>query len=399
MDILEEWVTVDKTYTISQVASKLNLAPKTLRRWEEKGRFKATRTVGGQRRYSIEDLQILDAIKHGTVNSSDDLLTLHQAAALFGVTPQTIERWDNEGKIHPFITAGNTYYPKSKLSDKINTLKANQFESPTTIEPSPLKDPAPTHIPLTQELHKEKNHTQPLLKPKTSTKISSLTPLTSSPTPPNLSRILLTTTVINALLTILLIAGYHTLTSQSPTSPQGKVQGITSQQSPLDNTLASIFDTTGNLTTPGKIETRSSLSVGTTITFSPSAPPDPTPGTIYYDAGTQTLKIFTKGKWYNFPTANSLPLSGNTIVKSGQATLIRGTNTITITDPDITTNSHITTTFLADYAPAKKYWITQSTSSFTLHTDFPVANDSNFTYLILTPNDPDNTATTSGNTQ
>jgi len=114
---------MEKLYSIQEVAVKLNLSDKTLRRWEEAGRFTPSRTLGNQRRYSIEDLQILDAIKHGTINKQSDLLSLTQASSICGVTPTTIMRWENEGKIHPFITSGNTYYPRTKLVEKMDELK------------------------------------------------------------------------------------------------------------------------------------------------------------------------------------------------------------------------------------------------------------------------------------
>ena len=114
---------MDKLYTIQEVATKLNLSDKTLRRWEEAGRFLSSRTLGNQRRYSLEDLQILDAIKHGTINEQKDLLTIYQAAKICGVTPTTILRWENDGKIHPFITSDNTYYLKPRLVEKMDELK------------------------------------------------------------------------------------------------------------------------------------------------------------------------------------------------------------------------------------------------------------------------------------
>ena len=84
---------MDHTYTIQEVAAKLNLSDKTLRRWEEAGRFRSSRTLGNQRRYSIEDVQILDAIKHGTINSQSELLSLEQAANFCGVSKVTFSRW------------------------------------------------------------------------------------------------------------------------------------------------------------------------------------------------------------------------------------------------------------------------------------------------------------------
>jgi predicted site-specific integrase-resolvase len=124
---------MDTSYTIQQVADKLGLSPKTLRRWEEAGRFVGSRTLGAQRRYSLEDIQILDALKHGTISSQKELLTLEQAASYCGVSPTTLTRWEDEGKIHPFITAGRTFYPISRLrkstSDPIKDMSPAPYSS------------------------------------------------------------------------------------------------------------------------------------------------------------------------------------------------------------------------------------------------------------------------------
>ncbi len=45
--------------TIQQVADELGLATKTLRRWEAKGIFKAQRTSGNQRRYTLDEVEAL----------------------------------------------------------------------------------------------------------------------------------------------------------------------------------------------------------------------------------------------------------------------------------------------------------------------------------------------------
>ena len=47
-------------YTIQEVSSILGVSPKTLRRWEETGRIKPIRTAGNQRRYRLEDVKKLE---------------------------------------------------------------------------------------------------------------------------------------------------------------------------------------------------------------------------------------------------------------------------------------------------------------------------------------------------
>jgi excisionase family DNA binding protein len=136
---------MDKLYTIQEVAIKLGLSDKTLRRWEEAGRFTPNRTLGNQRRYSIEDLQILDAIKHGTVDTQKDLLTIDQACRLCGISPTTMLRYEDSGKIHPIITSVKTYFPRAKLMAKIDEIKKLPVEP---VCASPTLSATPPSVPI-----------------------------------------------------------------------------------------------------------------------------------------------------------------------------------------------------------------------------------------------------------
>lgn len=181
---------MDQLYTINEVATRLGIADKTLRRWEDAGRFTPSRTLGNQRRYTTSDLQILDAIKHGLINSQQDLLTAPQAASLCGVSVTTIARWDSEGKIHPFITSSDSFYSRPQILSKLDTIKSAE-PTPTVISP------IPTPIPINSQLP--------------STKYSTL--------------------LIPTLSTLLLLTLYHFLFVRphliAPLNPQGSVQGIT----------------------------------------------------------------------------------------------------------------------------------------------------------------------------
>jgi len=46
-------------YKISQVSTLLNVHPQTLRRWEREGKITPSRTANGQRRYKVEDIESL----------------------------------------------------------------------------------------------------------------------------------------------------------------------------------------------------------------------------------------------------------------------------------------------------------------------------------------------------
>ena len=200
---------MDKLYTINEVATRLNLSDKTLRRWEEAGRFTPSRTLGNQRRYSLDDLQILDAIKHNVITEQKELLNASQAASLCGVTPATLSRWENEGKIHPFITSGYTFYPKSRLLSKLAELRAEP--------PDQLPEPLPPPPPI----------------------ISA--PIITPTFQPSRSNIFLThkSYILNLVSSLLLILIYHLVFTRPralPLSPQsstpGSVQGVTSAFDP-----------------------------------------------------------------------------------------------------------------------------------------------------------------------
>ncbi|MEA3355133.1 MAG: MerR family transcriptional regulator [Patescibacteria group bacterium] len=101
------------TFSIAQAAKKLNLHPKTLRRWESSGKYIPRRTLGNQRRYSPSDITKLKAIKSGalipTTVTKNKILNLNQVAEKFHVSPATIRRWTHEGKL-------KTPYTQSQIS-------------------------------------------------------------------------------------------------------------------------------------------------------------------------------------------------------------------------------------------------------------------------------------------
>lgn len=405
---------MDNFYTVSEAAEKLGLAPKTLRRWEDAGRFRPQRTVGGQRRYSVEDIQILDAIKSDIIPSQSDLLTVEQAANLFGVTPQTIVRWDNEGKIHSLITSNNSYYSKTNLSSKIQALKAPEpapyystpspapqeidlnappFGTPPTYSPphyhpstpehtpaqyehpTPPPPPPPPHIPtpqiLTDETIAHTDHTSDL--------------------PRSFTSFFLPAIVINLVLTISLILGYHTLiTKQSDQGTEGEVKGAVALSTAVEEILSSMVDTSGNLSVPGRISTKESLFVSKHLTLSPILEPTPIPGTLYYDSSSETLRFFTNNSWHDLGSS-SLSLESAS-AEIGKSTLTKDTSSEKITNSLITPDSSVMITFNTDYAPARKYWTEIGSGFFTLHTDFPVGQDTSFTYIIFSSldNEPEN---------
>lgn len=379
---------MDNFFTVSEAADKLGLAPKTLRRWEDAGRFTPNRTMGGQRRYSTEDIQILDAIKNDIIPSQSDLLSVEQAANLFGVTPQTIVRWDNEGKIHSLITSASTYYSKSNLSSKIQALKSPTLEtsSPQThLEPpqevdlnTPIPTPIPSHTPHHYEQPAVPEHNHALIQSSPPDQNPTHTPEHDLPKP--FTSFFLPAIIINLILTISIILGYHTLISRQ-TQQEGDVKGAASVSTAVEEILSSMLDINGNLSVPGRLSTKESLLVTKYLTLSPSLEPTAIPGTIYYDSSSQTLRIYTNNAWQDL-ASTSLTID-NASAKIGKSSLAKETASERIVDSTIQPDSSVLITFNTDFAPAKKYWTTIENGSFTLHTDFPVGQDTAFTYLIF----------------
>lgn len=361
---------MDKLYTIIEVATKLGISDKTLRRWEDAGRFTPSRTLGNQRRYSLEDLQILDAIKHGIFESQKDLLTIEQAARIAGVTPTTIIRWEDAGKIHPFITSGNTYYPRTKLVEKMEELK--KIYSPVVeeiVEP-PIDKPIFSH-PVSRPPDPVRQLPPIEAEPP---RLSTLNVSKSTLAPPH-QPINLRNAILNSLITIILILSYHfffNTSLQNPQSPKGAVQGITAPDPRLD-LLDKYFSKPGTILT-------SALSL-----IPSSAPLTSDPGTIYFDADSSSLKIYKNGSWGDLSSSQNITLSNGELV-SGQSVISKDKDQVSVTNSAITKDSVVTITFHNDYAPAKKYWVTIKDGSFTLHTDFALSQDSKFSYYLIQKN-------------
>lgn len=136
------------SYRINEAAAKLHLSEKTLRRWEQAGKITPNRTEGGKRRFETHDIQVLDAIKHGLIDSDKDLLSPEEAARLLGLDETTFEKYEQNGQFHPLITSTGIYYPKKRL---LRELK-NSIQK-TAPQPLPILSPARAASPKADSLH------------------------------------------------------------------------------------------------------------------------------------------------------------------------------------------------------------------------------------------------------
>lgn len=277
----------ETTYTISDAAEKLDLSEKTLRRWEDAGRFTPSRTDGNQRRYSIEDLQILDAIKHNVIPHQKDLLTLSAAAQFLDVAEPTIDRLVSDGQLHPFTTVVQKYYPRHRLLPLLNNLKP--------------KLPTPVAAPLLG------NHGQPATSSPSPTRLPPLAQptLTTNKTPYSYSSFVQQITI-----SLILITLYHffvnpiSTTPHSPSPDVGSVQGAATNPSLI--LLDEMLDpSTGGLTAA---TVTSKLGIFTpNLTLLPTNPPtSPIIGNLYYDITENLLKIYTEQGWQALATLSKL---------------------------------------------------------------------------------------------
>lgn len=316
------------TYTITEVAEKLNLSDKTLRRWEEAGRFKPSRTDGNQRRYNMEDLQILDAIKHGSLPDQKDLLTIDQAAAMLGVTEPTIDRFVAEGKLHPFITVGHTFYPRHRLIEKLSELTPPK----PILTPQPTPAPAPQPSPQTnttklQNLPAQAGWNTELPHPASPSISSPLPSLISTPTPLTIppSPLIHKSYILNLASTIILILGYHFLFNQSSTpispTPTGQVQGVAT--SPMLTLLEDMLDPSTGSLSANTLTSKLGISSPNLTLLPGTAPTSPLAGSLYFDGTDNTLKVYTPSGWITLvttPELENLKIDLQSLTESNVAT-------------------------------------------------------------------------------
>ncbi|MEI6690317.1 MAG: MerR family transcriptional regulator [bacterium] len=258
---------MNNIYTVTEAATKLGISAKTLRRWEETDRFHSSRTLGGQRRYSTEDLQILDAISHNIIPSDQELLTTTQSAALAGVSEATINRWEQTGKIHTFVTSSGTYFIKSHLLTKLNSLKSSE----------------PTLTPTLQSL-------QPLQAPAAQSREL------VSPSLIHDFQLL----ALNLFASISIIMGYHILTykpAQITPVASNPIARVETNVDPKVELLKNMVDSSGNLSTAGMMRITGQLTTSNFVLSPISRPLTPVAGTLYFDAGSQTLELYTGTSW------------------------------------------------------------------------------------------------------
>lgn len=141
--------------TVKQASSLLDVSPDTLRRLDKKGQVKPKRGVNGERLYSADDVSLLKQILKKPVG--EKAYGIKEAAAVLGVSAQSIRRWERQGKIKTSRTpGGQRFFTLKDIQALQNRPKANYtpevraqnkpIEIPQSVSKLPEK-PEPTEIP------------------------------------------------------------------------------------------------------------------------------------------------------------------------------------------------------------------------------------------------------------
>lgn len=101
--------------SITEASEIIGVSPKTLRRWEEEGKIAPARTLGNQRRYHRDHVQ---KVKENTSKQHSPYLSIAKTASYLGVSQKTLSRWEREGHLHKIkINSSQRGYPRSEVEN------------------------------------------------------------------------------------------------------------------------------------------------------------------------------------------------------------------------------------------------------------------------------------------
>jgi DNA-binding transcriptional MerR regulator len=130
-------------FPISKASSLLGVSSDTLRRLEKKGTLVPKRGPGGARLYSLDDITLLKQIlKRPSLN--ERTYSIQEAAGFLSVSPQTMRRWEREGKLTSARTPGNHRVFTTK---DIQNIKAS-LQAPKQAVAEPKEVVVPVQVPI-----------------------------------------------------------------------------------------------------------------------------------------------------------------------------------------------------------------------------------------------------------
>ncbi len=99
---------------LSEASRVLGVSPATLRRWSDAGRLRVFTTPGGHRRFSRSALERLlpadrsrrPSIGGAGLSPSRIARTYRRASRVLGISPATLRRWSDAGRLRVFTTPG-----------------------------------------------------------------------------------------------------------------------------------------------------------------------------------------------------------------------------------------------------------------------------------------------------
>ena len=127
-----------KLFTIGEASVYLEISPDTLRRLESRGRIKPKRGTNNERLYSLDDVLLIRGILRKTP-SSQKTYSIKEAASLLNISSQTIRRWEKEKRIETKRTSGGHRYFTYKDIQEIRDIKLQpKFEKEIQIPPKEI---------------------------------------------------------------------------------------------------------------------------------------------------------------------------------------------------------------------------------------------------------------------
>lgn len=122
-----------KFISISKAAKFLQVSPDTLRNWEKQGKLLPSRTYGGARRYSTTELLGLKKELRPFVSRRTGLVSISTVAKALRVSSDTIRNWDKKGLIESSRSRGGA---RRFTRDEIIRLQKELGLETTVIEPN-----------------------------------------------------------------------------------------------------------------------------------------------------------------------------------------------------------------------------------------------------------------------
>lgn len=137
--------------SISKAAKFLQVSPDTLRNWEREGKLLPARTYGGARRYNSTELLNLKKEIHPFAARKKGLVSVSQAAKALHVSSDTLRNWDKKGLIESTRSKGGA---RRFTRDEIKRLQKELGIEPVAVSVQQEIKELPQPPKSSQEVHR-----------------------------------------------------------------------------------------------------------------------------------------------------------------------------------------------------------------------------------------------------